>query len=266
MRQAAQGSAAGQIGRAGERARPRAADQEAERARIAAEHLAGEDRHHMLVGRGGHAYRRHQQQQAPAWEKAEGVAKALFQLLEPVRVRGMRSGGFHAHHQQGDDQRQVGQRVEHEAPGLAGKGEHAAGDGRSDEARAVHDQRIERDRVGQVFLALDHFQQESAAARIGESVDRAEEQRDRKDVPHLDQAGEGERGEQQGLRQRQRLREHQQLAPVVAVHPHAGKRRHQQDRNLQGESGHAEHECGAGDAVHQPGDGDVLHPGAYHRQ
>ena len=76
-----------------------------------------------------------------------------------------------------------------------------------DQAAAVEQRGVERDRVGEVFRILDQTHQQRLPGRHVESAREPQEDRERDQVPHLRDAGEHERREHGRLDQQQRLPE-----------------------------------------------------------
>jgi hypothetical protein len=105
----------------------------------------------------------------------------------------------HANHQERDHHGDVGQCVEQKAVRFAQHANQNAGDRRADQPAAVGHQRGQRDGVGQVFLAVDQFQQIGMTDRQLDRHQNAEEHRQRDDVPRRYDAGQRQRGQCRSL-------------------------------------------------------------------
>ncbi len=71
----------------------------------------------------------------------------------------------------GDDG-EVADSVDEEAPAFAIERDDHAGERGADEARNIDDGRVERDRVAEVALVIDHFDQKGLAAGHVEGIDQ----------------------------------------------------------------------------------------------
>ena len=154
----------------------------------------------------------------------------------------------------------------HEAHTIQKEGERHAegrdeqsGDGRADDAGAVHDHRVERDRVGQIGSA-DEIRDVRLA---GGDVDRAAETVDRRedhDVPVLDSTAPHERREHERLQLHGGLADEQDLSlgKAVAQDPSDGGK--QQDRRELKRAHEAELQRRVREIQHEPGLRHALHP------
>ncbi len=139
----------------------------------------------------------------------------------------------------------------------------APGDQRSDHAREIELNRVERDRVGQVLFRNERRNQR-LIGRPAERLRDAGDERERQDQPDADGAGEDERRQREGRRHLHALRHEQQMAAVAAIGDDAADEREEQDRDLADERIEAEEKGrgGAGERDDEPGLRDLLHPGA----
>ncbi len=126
-----------------------------------------------------------------------------------------------------------------------------AGRRRSDEARAVEDQGIDRDRGGQ-HGALDEVGDEREPRRLIHGIDRAQGQCQDEEQPDGDDAGIGEDGEQRRLRHGEDLREPDQPHAIGAVGQHAGDRAQDQRRHEIGHGHETEPGGGMGELPGEP--------------
>jgi hypothetical protein len=181
-----------------------------------------------------------------------------------------------AQHQRVDDDDE-GQRVDQEAQvhrlrfAVAVLLEHAQRqpeEQRPDDARDVELDRVERDRVGEIFL-IDERRNERVVGRSAERLRAAGDERQREDVPDLDDV------EVHQHRQRRRgahldvLRGQERAAAIVAIGEDAADQREEDDRQLLEEGVQPEEErtIGVGrQRHHQPVLRDDLHPGADARR
>jgi hypothetical protein len=168
------------------------------------------------------------------------------------------------HPQQPGDHRDVGDRVEPEAAGLADGREQHARHGGTEHARGVERGGVERDRVRQVLLP-HHLDQERLARGQVERVDRAEQEGEHQHHPRRHDPGADDRRERGGLEQHERLGGQDQPALVDAVHDHARREREERDRHELAEAEQPEHERRGGEPVHEPALRHALHPCADHR-
>ena len=135
-----------------------------------------------------------------------------------------------SHHAQRDEDGNVGDRVDREAPPVADGHDEQAGDGRPDDARDIDHRAVDRHRVGQVFHR-DHLVDERAPHGVVDgqeaTADRGRhEERAERCVGH-----EGERRQHERLAHLEALSDVEQPALVAAVDDGAGPRREQEDRS-----------------------------------
>ena len=140
-----------------------------------------------------------------------------------------------------------------------------------DQAGAVDQRRVQGDGVGQVFLALDHLDEERLPRRHVEGVDQRPGTRLRATTCQMVGgarfAAEGDHRQQGRLDQRQYLRDDEEAVAVPAIDEDAGERSQEEGRHLAGEADQAEQEgrVRAAEAEDEPAGGDARHPGADQR-
>ena len=135
---------------------------------------------------------------------------------------------------------------------------------RTEHARAVEHHRVERDRVGEIFVA-HHLDHERLAPGHVERSDGAVERRQQDHVPDANGAGPGQRRERERAQHQQDLRRDDQAAAIDAIDHHAGEQADQQDRRELRERDDAEHRRRVRQLQHQPRLRGALHPGARER-
>ena len=169
-----------------------------------------------------------------------------------------------ADEQERGQHREEAHRVDDEAEARSDCGDHEAGDRRPDDARAVEEARVERDRVRQLPRA-DHLEGERLASgrveREGDAAERSE------DVDDRQRRRPGQRDDRERDRDRHRrgLRRHDELAGLDAVGDDAGDESEDGERHEPPEGKRADRERGAGELDDEPRECDVLHPRAGER-
>jgi hypothetical protein len=144
---------------------------------------------------------------------------------DPARAR------LQPHRQQPRQDRQVADAVEEEAPSLTHRRHEHPRDRRPNDPGAVDQRRVQRDRVHQVGLA-DHIDQERLPRRDIERVDDPHQCRQGEDLPHLDLAGERQRGQHERQRHRSGLRGDDDPMPVPDVGQGTAERGQQEHGEL----------------------------------
>ncbi len=132
---------------------------------------------------------------------------------------------------------------------------------RSEHPRQVELDRVQRDGVRQIFL-VDERGQQRLIRRASERLRDARHERQRHDVPDLDDVEIHQDGERARRGHLDVLRRHQRLAAVVAIGEHAADEREEDDRQLLQERVEAEVERRIGQREDQPVLRDDLHPRA----
>ncbi len=194
--------------------------------------------------------------------KPATYAEALSEPVDHAAVRRSRRRRRDAHGEQRRDHGDVADRVHEKADSLAEGADENARDRRPDEARCGHHRRVERDRVREILLALDHLDDERLARRHVEGVDGAENDGEHDEVPDLGGSRQDEDRESRRLKQRERLRDHDGAVAVPSVGEHAGEGGDEKRGNLPGETDDAEKERGMRQTVDEPDHRDLLHPRA----
>ena len=143
-------------------------------------------------------------------------------------------------------------------------GERGREEQRPEHAREVELDGVERDGVRQIFLVHEHRQQR-LVGRPAERLREARDERQREDVPDLDDVQIHQHGERGRGRHLDVLRREQRLAPVVAIGEHAADEREEDDRELLQERVEAQVKRRSGQRQHEPVLRDDLHPGADRR-
>ena len=113
-------------------------------------------------------------------------------------------------------------------------------------------ERIERDRVRQIVLVLDHRDEERLAPGHVERVDDALDHVQHDDRFDGDAAAERQRREDERLQHRDRLRDHEQPAAVPAIDEDAGERAEKKRRKLPREPDDPEQQRRSGQPIDQP--------------
>ena len=226
------------------------------------QHAIGEHRHEDGIRHAHQADETKEEQQRTNGSGADSKLKPFDDAL-PRRHRGVvRAARLYLHGGERADDGDVADRVDQEAPALAHRRDHDAGDGGSRDARAVDHRRVQRDRVEQVLAAADHLDHERLPRRDVERVRDAEQRSQDEEMPHLDGAGERDCREDERENHHGGLRADEDAPPIRAIRHDAAERRQQKDRNLARESDQAEKRRGAREPVDQPRLRDGLHPGA----
>src|SRR5215831_15202079 len=110
-------------------------------------------------------------------------------------------------------------------------GQRGGEEQRTEHAREVELDGVERDGVRQILLVDEHRQQR-LVRRAAERLRDAGDERQREDVPDLHDVQVHQQGERAGRRHLDVLRHHQRLAFVVAIGEDAADEREQDDRQL----------------------------------
>ncbi len=173
--------------------------------------------------------------------------------------------GFAVHRDQRHDQRDVRQRVDHEArPGADGDDQHPCERG-TDDAGELEQRAVEAHRVGDVF-AIDHLAHERHARGVVERLRHAEAQDEHVDHPELLDVGDDDHPEDTGDQGLDPLRDQEQSTLVDAVGEHAAPRaEHQAGRELECDREPDGEAAVVGEVEHQPTERDGLHPRAHER-
>ena len=207
-----------------------------------------------------------QQHQRPqhAW-RSDDVAKALRDTAEHRQaLRGPRRSvevGWVDHRQPHQD-RDVAHRVDPEVHRRAPERQRDAGDRRSDDTGRVERRRVQCDRVEQV-AARDHLGGEGLADGHVHRVDAAEHEGQDEDVPDLDDAGDGDRKQDERLKRGSDLCPDDHHALVHAVGQDATERS-QDGRRGEFERQHdPELQRRAAEQQDEPRLADRLHPGTH---
>ena len=109
-------------------------------------------------------------------------------------------GAGHAHHEQRDDDGDVADAIDEEAPALVFYGDEKSGEGGSDQSGHVDHRGVDGDGVGEVGAVLDHLDHEGLTAGHVEGVDDALESAEGKNFADGDAIGEGEPREGERLK------------------------------------------------------------------
>ena len=191
--------------------------------RAAVQHLGGDGRHQHRVGHAHGADQGQEQQRRPDRREVGHVVEARPQLVQhpSSRRRALACRGS-AHREQRRDHREVGDRVDQEAPSLAHRGDQHAADRRTEDPARVHHGGVERDGVGQVGAVLDHAHHERLPRRGVEGVDHALTHLQHQHLGDGDDAGQRQHRERQRLQHREHLGDDQHAVPVPPVDEHAG--------------------------------------------
>jgi hypothetical protein len=112
---------------------------------------------------------------------------------------------------------------------------------------------------------LDHLDHEGLAAGHVEGIHDALHHTESQQPVNRDVARQRQAGQRQRLHHRQRLRPHQNLAAIQAVHPYAGEGCKQKGGNLPRKADRAQQQRRSRQPVDQPTGGDARHPRADQR-
>ena len=170
-----------------------------------------------------------------------------------------------AHRQEGRDHRQETHGVHEEAHPFADPDDQDARERRPHEAGTVDEKGVHRDGVRQVLGVLEHLDDEGLARRNFEAADESAEERQRDDLPDVDDAGERQDREGRRLDRRQDLARQDDPIAVPPVGQDARQRGHEERRNLPHEADDAKQHRRAREVVDEPRQGQALHPRADQR-
>ncbi len=187
-------------------------------------------------------------------------ADALFHACED-RLGGFGGDELHLDHEERDDDGDVGDAVEGEAPGRAQRGVGEAADGGADDTREIELDGVHRDGVREVLRA-DEGGQKRRVGRTAEGLADSDEEAEREDVPDLYEVQGEEGGEQEGADHLDVLGGKQHLAAIHAIGKDASKEREHHDGKLAEEEVEAEVEGVFGEVVDEPALGELLDEGA----
>ncbi len=168
-----------------------------------------------------------------------------------------------AQRQQRHDHGEKRQTVEPEACGDAERGKCRTCDKRSDHAREIELNRVQRDRIGQM-LFVDEQREQRLVSWTAERLRHPCDDRQREDMPDADDVPVDERGQGECGRHLDVLRHQQELPPVASIRDDAADQREEQDGGFTEERIEPEIEsrCRAGDRQHEPVLRHLLHPRA----
>src|SRR5262249_34221084 len=240
-----------ETGRRGDEAEPRRAD---------VQDLLCEDRQQDDVGAAQNAYERRADQQ----RENELLVADITQSVEEALRHADSSGRVlrrDVHAKQRPDDREVAHGVDVEAAVDADAVDEQADQARAEEPRTLPGDRVERERVHEVFAA-DELGNQRLAHRLLEGPrgrsDRAEDE----NVPRVNHLERHENGQDKGGDERDDLNphHHESAVPAVCDEPANEEKAKQHRRAQQAEE--AEDQRRIGQLVQEPALGDILHPGA----
>ena len=139
-------------------------------------------------------------------------------------------------------------------------GDRGAEQQRPEHARDVELDRVERDRVRQVFL-VDERGNERLVRRAAECLREARDEGQDQDVPDLDHAEEHQQGQRAGGAHLDVLRGQERPAAITPVGEHTADEREEHDRQLLQERVEAEEKRGVCQREDEPVLRNDLHPG-----
>jgi hypothetical protein len=157
-------------------------------------------------------------------DRIGGKPNAYAELLNRMERRRRRFRFRNPHPEQRDDDGDVADAVDQEAPSFAGGRDQDASYGWSDQPCDIHHRRVERDRVPQVLPVLDHGEQERLAAGHVERIDNALDDAEGDDPVNRDGAGERQHGKRERLEHRHGLRHDEQAMTIPPVDVNARHR------------------------------------------
>jgi len=105
-----------------------------------------------------------------------------------------------------------------------------------------------------MLLALDEFHDQRLPGGHVHCVDDALHQAQDDQMRNANRMRQRKGRERKGLEHGTNLRAHQEPVPVDPVHPDPGKRREEENRNLAGESDHAQQKRRGTQMIHQHSD------------
>ena len=140
---------------------------------VAVEDFGGEDGHEDEGGGADEADEAEQEEDVADGFEIGGIFHAFFHFDQDMAVFGGLGFFDDAHHEQGDDDGDVADAVEGEAPAFADPGDQHAGDGGAEEAGEVEHAGVEGDGVGEIFAFFDELHDEGLAGGDVEGVDEA---------------------------------------------------------------------------------------------
>ena len=193
-----------------------------------------------------------------------GVAFERITEDAPVSAMYRHFLGRHGDAGQGDDEGDIGQSVQGEGERDAALRDDKARGGRTEKARAVEHQRIDRHRRAERG-AIDQAGDQCQTRRLIGGVGDAEAQRQQEQHLDVDDARKGEEGEQHGLDHGGNLGCPDQADAVDAVSERAGERADHHHRYEIGGGAQSQPGARMGQLPGEPADGDALHPGAGKR-
>jgi hypothetical protein len=149
--------------------------------------------------------------------------------------------------------------MEQEHERLAPRCDEHPAERRSEKARAVEGERVQRDRVRQV-VASDEILEERLPDRDLERARGPAQKADRGDLPHAHVAAEGERSEREREHHPDRLGREERVTAREPVGSDSRRQGEEQHREVGEEGDEAELERRVGQPQHEPALGDRLHP------
>ncbi len=197
--------------------------------------------------------------------KPSHIRPALLQLLQHGGGRALARRHPHLHQHQRQDHRQVADAVDGEAVPLPNRPDHQPRQRRPHQPRQIDHRGVQRNRVLQILLVVDHLHQERLPSRHIEGIDHPLKDAQRQNLVDRDHLRQRQRRQPQRLHRRQHLRPDQQVAPVQPIHQHPGKRRQHKGGNLPGEADQSQHQRRARQPIDQPARRHPCHPRANQR-
>ncbi len=225
-----------------------------------AQHVAREDRQHVLVREEEHVHQHRDDQHRAHGGLAPGLAKAGAEARDHrggvAAARAADAGG------EADEDEQA-ERVERGDRHVARRGAEArepdAGQHRPDHLGDLHRDGLERHRAGHTARAHERVER-GAPGREVERPERAEEHLEADHRPEAAPARPRRPRPGPARHQPQRLGEDEHAPAVHAVRHQAGERAQQHHRRRAGERGHRHHERRVGELEGEPAEQDEVHP------
>ena len=177
-------------------------------------------------------------------------ADAFFHAVEDG-FGGPRWDELHVNHEERDDDGDIGDTVEREAPCGTERGVGQTSDGGTDDAGEVELDGVHRDGIGEVF-GVHECGKKGGVGGATEGLAGSHEEGEAEDVPDFDSMGYEEQGEQEGADHLDVLRDEQHLATIKAVGEDSAEEREQHDGELAEEEVEAEVEGVFGEVVYEP--------------